>query len=90
MIDAAHVVSTRLISRVLRDLSRDRGLVLDEVGWMPDPLNEDVQTYALVVTSNGRIQRQIFLRDDLEQATKSDTARGRILTTLKSFLDGFM
>lgn len=89
MNDAAHAVSARLISRVLRDLGRERGFAFDEVAWLPDPSQQNAQTYTLVVAWNGRTQRQIFLRDDLEQATESDTMRARILTILKSFLDGF-
>jgi hypothetical protein len=84
--DATSVVGVRLIARMLRDLGRERGLVVDDVAWLPDPANRQAQAYVLTVTWGGRTRRQIFSHEYLDGVTESDVIRRRAITAVKSLL----
>lgn len=84
--DTTRVAGARLIARMLRDLGRERGLVVDDVVWLPDPANRQAQAYVLTVTWGGRTGRQIFPRKYLDGVTESDVIRRRTMTALKSLL----
>lgn len=54
---ANRIVSTRLITRIVRDMASDRGLALDEVSWLPDPSEDDWRerrTYTLKLAVGGK------------------------------------
>ncbi len=87
--NATSVVGARLIARMVRDLGRERGFILDEVAWLPDPEKWQVDAYVLAVSFSGQTQRQIFPREHLESAVRSDLMRGRIATALRSLLGAF-
>lgn len=84
--DATRGVGARLITRMLRDLGRERGLVIDDIVWLPDPENWHVQAYVLAVTWGGRTRRQVFPREYLDSVTESDTVRRCTIGALKSLL----
>ena len=71
---------------MLRDLARERGLVVDDVVWLPDPENWRVQAYVLAVTWGGRTRRQIFPREYLDGVIENHAIRRRTMTDLKSLL----
>ena len=84
--DATRAAGARLIARMLRDLSRECGLVVDDVVWLPDPEKWQVQAYVLTVTWGGRTLRQIFPSEYLDGVTENDAMRKRAMTALKSLL----
>jgi hypothetical protein len=88
--DEAALVGARLITRMLRDLGRQRGVALEEVTWLPDPSEHEAATYALVIMLDDRKERQIFAREDLETVAECDLTRRRIVVILKSLLGAFL
>lgn len=84
--EATSVVGARLITRMLRDLGRERGVRVDDIVWLPDPEKWAVETYVLAVTVSGLTRRQIFPREDLATVVESDLMRRRVVTALMSVL----
>ncbi len=85
--DATRAVGARLIARMLRDLGRELGLVVEDVVWLPDPAKQRTSAYVLTVTCGDRTRRQTFPREYLDGVTESDAIRRRTTTVLKSLLD---
>jgi hypothetical protein len=85
--DVTRGVGARLIARMLRDVGRELGLVVDDVAWLPDPGKQQSQAYVLTVTWGDRIRRQVFPREYLDGITESDVIRRRTATALKALLD---
>jgi hypothetical protein len=85
------VVGTRLIARMLKDMARERGLELDEVGWLDEPAAHEStgitsETYTLQVIARARRSEQIFLREDIEGVAESTQPRTRVEKILDALL----
>lgn len=80
----------RMIVQIVKDIAGERGISLDEVNWSTDPTQEvptqSSETYTLVVRASEKVERQVFPREDLEDAPRSERARRRVQTILKYLL----
>ncbi len=82
----------RMILQMAKDMATKVNVKLDAVDWLSDParqaLHQSSDTYTLIANCGDRLERQVFLREDLEQAPANETTRNRLRTILKAFLTG--
>lgn len=84
--DVTRAVGARLITRMLRDLGRELGLIVEDVVWLPDPAKQRASAYVLTVTWGDHTRRHNFPHEYLDGVTESDVIRRRTATVLKSLL----
>lgn len=80
----------RIIIQMAKEMAAKSNAKLDVINWLAYPAHEAPHgisdTYTLVARAGKRLERQVFLREDLEQAPDSERTRNRLRTILKTFL----
>ncbi|MFQ5994095.1 MAG: hypothetical protein ACE5K1_03295 [Acidiferrobacterales bacterium] len=80
----------RIVINMAEEIASRTNKQFDGIHWLSDPAEEVTHgggdTYTLVAQTGERFERQVFLREDLEQAPDNEFARERIRTVLKAFL----